>query len=422
MAAALDPSLDGDQLRQVRRLRFDPPLETAFSDQHTTSTLGRVRIVFGILVVFGILGLMRPPNPNDSGAALIDYVFTAMYGVLFGLALSYRFRHLAAPGLAASSVLSQIAFGLTAKNLDVALGIVINVMYGIVIISALQVRFRVALAFGVSMLIARAWTLTYRGMWGNEAAMFFVFMVAEFTFLCVGSYLSEVRDRKSFLFQQQLKVEQARTHALVQNVLPPTIADELSKHPGTLARFHESATVMFADIVGFTPFAESHSPNEVVGMLNDLFSRFDALIKDTAVVKLKTVGDAYMLAGGVPDPDPCHAANVANAALELRGAANAAGIAMRIGIHTGPLIAGVLGTERLMYDVWGPTVNLAARLESSAEAGQILVSQAVRNALADTHDFQDLGERDLKGLGPTATYALLRRKIAGIELKAPHNG
>ncbi len=416
MSAGFDEIFDKEQLSQIKRLKFDAQTEADFVDYQTASTLGRVRVVFAILVVFGLLGLIRPPNTSDQGARNLDFAFIAMYGVLFAMALSHRFRHLAAPGLATSAVLSQIAFGLTAKNLDIPLGILINLMYGIVIISALQVRFNVAFLFALAMLAARAWTFSYRSLWAGDAIIFFIFISIEFLFLVVGSYLSEVRDRKSFLFQKRLATERARTHELVQNVLPPTIANELSKNSGTLARHHDSATVMFADIVGFTRFAETHPPDEVVGMLNSVFLRFDALVQSASVLKLKTVGDAYMIVGGIPEPDPDHVLHVANIALELRGAANAAGIAMRIGLHTGPLIAGVLGTERLMYDVWGPTVNKASRLETSASAGVIAVSNEVRDALNDTHDFEGPFTLELKGLGETTVWHLTRRKIQAIGL------
>lgn len=400
----------------MRRLRFAPEQEAAFAEHHTAATIGRVRVVYSALALFGLLGVLgRSPN-SDPAVAAVDLVFTGIFFLLLGLAYVNRFRHLATPSLATAAVLSQVAIGLTAKSMQPVLGIIFNLLYVVIVVATLQSRFKVALAFSVAMLAARAWTFSYRGMWSGEAPTAFALMVAEVAFLCLASYLGEVRDRKSFLFERSLRAEKERTKALVQNVLPPTIADQLSRDPGTIARQHESATVLFADLVGFTPFAESHSPNEVVGMLNGLFSRFDALVKDSPAVKMKTVGDCYMVAGGIPDPDPDHVAHVADLALELRGAANAAGIAMRMGIHSGPVIAGVLGTERLMYDIWGPTVNFASRLESSAEAGQILVSGAVRDALAATHDLEPLGELDLKGLGLKEVFLLQRRKIAPMDL------
>lgn len=418
MKGVPNDSLDPEQQRQVRRLRFDPATERAYADQHTAGTIGRVRIVFTLLALFGVLGLVAGTGAtsNDPAASRLDLAFTAVFFVLFGMAFVPRLRRFAAPLLATSAVLTQIGMGLTAKNPEPTPAIVINLLYAIIIVATLQTRFWTSLVFCVALLGAIAWTFSYRGTWSASSGFGYAMMVAQLVFLCLASYLGEVRDRKSFLLERSLASERERTKALVRNVLPPTIADHLSQEPGQIARHHESATVLFADLIGFTPFAETHAPDKVVGMLSDVFSRFDRLVAASAAVKIKTVGDCYMVAGGIPDPDPDHIATVANLALELRGAANAAGIPIRIGIHTGPLIAGVLGTERLMYDIWGPTVNFASRLESAAEAGQILVSAAVGLALEATHDLDPLGELDLKGLGPKEVFLLRKRKVASLPI------
>lgn len=397
-------------------MRFVGEMEAAFTRLQNQATIGRIRIVFIFLVAFGLLGIVGKPPNADRAVATVDYIFTAIFALLLGMAYTRRFQGFAATTLATAAVLSQVAVGLTAKSTLPPAGIIFNLLYAIIVIATLQVRFRTALTFSVATLAARAFTFSYRSMWDDEAVLLFTMLTAELIFLCLASYLNETRDRKSFLLEQALKAERARTHELVKNVLPPTIAEQLTRDTKTIAQHYDSATIMFADIVGFTAFAANHTPNEVVGLLNDLFSRFDRLIKATSVVKIKTVGDSYMVAGGIPDHDPNHLANVADAALELRGAANAAGVAMRIGIHTGPLIAGVLGTERLMYDVWGSTVNLASRLEASADAGQIVVSSEVREGLLQTHDFEHLGTRELKGLGPVDAYLLTRRKVAPMTL------
>lgn len=123
-----------------------------------------------------------------------------------------------------------------------------------------------------------------------------------------------------------------------------------------------------------------------------------------------------MVASGIPEKCDDHISQVADLALELRGTANAAGVDVRIGIHSGPLVAGVLGTERLMYDLWGPTVNLASRLESSAEAGTIAVSSEVEQSLAGTHEFDGPFEMELKGIGSTSVWRLKKRKVQGLAL------
>ncbi|MBS1705296.1 MAG: adenylate/guanylate cyclase domain-containing protein [Armatimonadetes bacterium] len=411
-----DETLSPAQIRSVRKLRFEPELERAFAEQHTASNIGRVRIVFSFLALFGLLGIFAKKQNADSGIAMVDLSFTVFLAVLLGMAFVHRLRHFAAPSLAIAAVLSQIAVGLTSKTAQAAQGIMINLLYLIIIVATLQARFRMALLVCSAMILARAWTFSYRGMWDEAATLLFVFLVTESIFLCLASYLNEVRDRKSFLLERSLIAEKEKTRGLIRNVLPPSIADRLAVSPGVIAQHHDAATVLFCDIIGFTTFAASKPPETVVGLLNDLFSRFDSLLPRFDVVKIKTVGDCYMVAGGIPDRCDSHVTQVADLALELRGTANAAGVDVRIGCHTGPVIAGVLGTERLMYDLWGPTVNLASRLESSAMPGTIAVSSDVRDALAETHDFSGPVELELKGVGPTAVWSLDRRKIIGLAL------
>lgn len=409
-------TLRQDQLRQVRRLRFDPKLEAAFAEQHTAATIGRVRVVFTVLALFGLLGLVGRRQSSDLALFWVDTVFTLFFFVLLGMAFLHRLRHFATPALAVAAVLSQVVVALTTKTPQPGPGIVINLLYMIIIVGSLQARFFIALAFCAAMVWARAWTFSYRGMWSDDTVFLFVLMVTEGVFLCLASYLNEVRDRKGFLLEESLIEEKERSSQLVRNVLPPTIADRLSKTPGVLAEQHDSATILFCDLMGFTSFAASAPPEKVVGLLNDLFSRFDALLPRFEVLKVKTIGDCYMVAGGIPEECADHTSHVADLALELRGTANAMGVDVRIGVHTGPVIAGVLGTERLMYDVWGPTVNTASRLESSAPAGTIAVSSEVRSILIKTHDFDGPFVEEFKGMGATQVWHLVRRKVRGLVL------
>ncbi len=410
-----DQPLSQDQLRSVRKLRFEPDLEAAFAEQRTAATIGRVRIVFTALALLGLLTLIQPKS-SDRTISVFSLAIPAYYLLLLGMAYVHRLRHFATPSLAVAAVLTELIVGFTTKISDLAAASGINMMYLIIIVATLQARFRIALAFCAALVSVRAWTISYRGMWTNDAVTLFAFMVSGAIFLCLASYLNEVRDRRGFLLERSLVAEKEKTKALIRNVLPPSIADRLSESPDLIAQHHDSATVLFCDIVGFTPFAASNPPETVVGMLNDLFSRYDAVLPRFNVVKIKTVGDCYMVAGGIPDHCENHVGQVADLALELRGTANATGVDVRIGLHTGPLVAGVLGTERLMYDLWGPTVNMASRLEGSAGAGTIAVSSAVRDALQETHEFNGPFELDLKGIGKSQVWHLARRKIRDLTL------
>jgi len=228
--------------------------------------------------------------------------------------------------------------------------------------------------------------------------------------LIAGAYLLETSERRAFLLRLLLDEERAKSESLLLNVLPEPIADRLKQSPGTIAEHFESATVLFADLVGFTPFSASHSANEVVDLLNRVFSRFDALVRERGLEKIKTVGDAYMVAGGLPVRRPDHLEAMADLALAMMEIGREMGIQLRIGLNTGPLVAGVIGTSKYLYDLWGATVNTASRMQTHCEPGQIQVTAEVAAMLGDRFEFRDHGLHTIKGLGEVHTYLLLGRR------------
>jgi class 3 adenylate cyclase len=207
----------------------------------------------------------------------------------------------------------------------------------------------------------------------------------------------------------------ARSEGLLLNVLPRPIADRLKREPGVIADAYDDVTVLFADVVEFTGFAQRTTPAAVVRVLDTIFSEFDALATRHGVEKIKTIGDAYMAAGGLPLPRPDHAEAVAEMALEMleafdraRGALGVE-LSLRIGIASGPVIAGVIGRHKFTYDLWGDTVNTASRMESHGLPGRIQVTQSVYDRLSDTYEFDARGEIEVKGKGRVRTYLLLGR-------------
>jgi adenylate cyclase len=215
-----------------------------------------------------------------------------------------------------------------------------------------------------------------------------------------------------------LRREQHKTDELLLNIMPETIAEQLKADPGrTIADRHDHATVMFADLTGFTPLAAELSPDEVVEMLDELFSAFDREVSRTGVEKIKTIGDAYMAVAGAPRARPDHAAAIAELALAMLGATHATALRsgrnlrLRIGIATGPVMAGVIGRTKFAYDIWGETVNRAARLEANGTPGVILVDEATAVQLRDRFKLRDNATLDLKGIGPTATWQLRDRLL-----------
>jgi len=207
--------------------------------------------------------------------------------------------------------------------------------------------------------------------------------------------------------------ERERSERLLLSILPQAIAERLKDAPGTIAEGFAEATVLFADLAGFTTFSRSADPRGLVELLDTIFSEFDRLADAAGVEKIKTIGDAYMAVAGLPQPRPDHAGAAAEMALGMRDAfaviARDRGLPLdlRIGIHSGPVVAGVIGRHKFSYDLWGDTVNLASRMESHGAPGMIHVSAATRALLGDRYRFEPRGEVMVKGSGPVETFFLL---------------
>jgi len=210
-----------------------------------------------------------------------------------------------------------------------------------------------------------------------------------------------------------LRSEQERSEALIRNVLPSSIAERLKAATGSIADHVESASILFADVVNFTPLAQRLSPAEVVGTLDQLFSHFDTLVERHGLEKIKTIGDCYMAAAGVPDPCADHAGRVAVLALDMQAAvatpaiAGRDGLELRIGINSGPVTAGVIGTTRFLYDLWGDAVNTASRMESNGTPGEIQMTRATYELLRDEFVCRPRGTIEVKGKGEMETWYLV---------------
>jgi adenylate cyclase len=210
-----------------------------------------------------------------------------------------------------------------------------------------------------------------------------------------------------------LRAEQERSEALLLNILPRSIAERLKAATRTIADHFELVSIVFADVVDFTPLSQRLRPDEVVGILDRLFSEFDALVERHGLEKIKTIGDAYMAAAGVPDPRPDHARAAALLALGMREAAatspvaGESGLRLRIGINTGPVVAGVIGTKRFLYDLWGDAVNTASRMESQGSPGEIQITRATYELLRDDFVCEPRGTIQVKGKGQMETWYLV---------------
>jgi class 3 adenylate cyclase len=228
----------------------------------------------------------------------------------------------------------------------------------------------------------------------------------------VAAYWSERYGRRDYLLTQLLDAERAKSEDLLLNILPGPVAARLKDSPETVVDSFADVSVLFADLVDFTPLAARLSPEAVVGLLNDIFSAFDALAEKHGLEKIKTIGDAYMVVAGLPEPRQDHAQVMIEMARDMRTAVaklaqeRSLPLAIRIGINSGPVVAGVIGTKKFIYDLWGDTVNTASRMESHGEPGQIQVTPDTYDRLKEQYTFEERGPMVIKGRGEMCTYVL----------------
>lgn len=212
----------------------------------------------------------------------------------------------------------------------------------------------------------------------------------------------------------QLQAEREKSEQLLLNILPRAVAQRMRSGETTIADHHAEVTVLLADLVGFTALAAHIEPAQIVSFLNEIFSSFDSLVDRQGLEKIKTIGDAYMVVGGLPRPRPDHAQATARLALEMcRALAEfnqqyGTSIQLRIGISTGPVVAGVIGRKRFAYDIWGDTVNVACQLETLAQPGAIQVSEPTFERLKTKFSFQGPHLFEMKGGGQHTAYSLVR--------------
>lgn len=226
----------------------------------------------------------------------------------------------------------------------------------------------------------------------------------------------------SLLRQKNYEINMAKQKSdeLLLNILPETIADELKEFGRTTPFRHNQATVMFTDFKGFTKYSEKHSPEELVHLVDHYFRAFDQIVARHHIEKIKTIGDAYMCVCGIPQPNEQHAATMIRAAFEFQEFVIATAaekqkqqlpyLEMRIGIHSGPLVAGVVGSRKFAYDVWGDTVNIAARMEQSGETNTINVSESVYELAQNEFEFTHRGQIEAKNKGKLNMYFVRQAK------------
>lgn len=307
--------------------------------------------------------------------------------------------------------LSMIFIATQVADVPEVLGTVL-ILNAIFAFSVVRMGFVIGLAAELPVLIwigALAWIGTF-----PEIGWFTVFLVASgLGVAAFGAYMLESSARARFLQRQDLALqgealarEMAKSDRLLHNMLPASIADRLRDEPRVIADAFEDATVVFSDIVGFTAIGSAMAPADLVTVLNRLFGRFDELAARHGLEKIKTMGDGYMAVAGVPVPVSDDADRAVRFALDIGKATADLGaeldmpLLLRVGIHTGPLVAGVIGRDKLAYDLWGDTVNVASRMESQSLPGRIQISEATAQRLTAEVSLEPRGTIEVRGRGP----------------------
>jgi adenylate cyclase len=235
----------------------------------------------------------------------------------------------------------------------------------------------------------------------------------------LGLAINEMLDSLRRL-NRQLLVEQDKSEQLLLNVLPRPIAERLKQSNLTIADSFADVSVLFADLTDFTRYSAHVSPVELVNLLDDLFTRFDALAEQHGLEKIKTIGDSYLVVGGLPDPAPDHVFAIAAMALDMRAAlaqfneVHQTSFQLRIGIHCGPVVAGVIGRRKFIYDIWGDTVNTASRLESNGVADAIQISAQLAHRISTPFEVSLRGNIELKGKGAVEAWWLVGRRDVSV--------
>jgi len=281
----------------------------------------------------------------------------------------------------------------------------------VLVACGLLIRYAAPLVLGATL----AW-VAILSLWLDNAFSVGFLSLATMVIMLVVTHAKEKAERQAWSSRQCLAEEKKVSEKLLLNVLPSSIADRMRSGESLIADKHENVAVVFADIVNFTSLSESTPPDQLVQILDDIFTRFDLIADKLNLEKIKTIGDAYMMAAGLPVERPVNPALAVEAALHMREAVHEVNrrrnieIDIRAGIHVGEVVAGVIGQSKFVYDLWGDVVNVASRMESTAPKGKIQVTQEMYTVVRDQFDFESRGEIEVKGKGAMSTWILKGRK------------
>ena len=411
-------------------LKFaDEWLERRFQDEYFDTNLQYIRIAtFLGAVTWAAFGPLAPVIVEEGGLfrdAVIRYGLGVPIGLVsFGLTYLPNYRRIWQPLVSAAILLSGAVWVMhravvPADRPDWGYAGNMVILIFAYILSRLQFRYSVLI--GVVLIVMYNLGSVFIIDESTDNVIFGDYFLLLTAFIgSVGAYVLERSTRLLFLRERELDRERGRSEGLLRNILPEQIADRLKERDpatehGHIARAYDEVTVVFADLVEFTKQSGRTDPPEMVSALDDVFTRFDAIAERCGLEKIKTIGDAYMAVAGVPEPREDDVEVAAQMALAMRDEIaqvrwpSGDPMRVRIGMATGPAVAGVIGQRKFAYDLWGDTVNTAARLESNGVPDEIQVSEAVYRQLGDRYEFSEVHVVNLKGKGPTAARFLLRK-------------
>ena len=416
---------------QADKLRFPADIETEFRADYQANTISttRLALVLGLILysLFGILDIYAIPISKD-------IVWVIRYGIvapviLITLVASYTaFQKytqalmclvVAVAGLgivAMISITREAEFG----NRFYFTGLILISMWGY---GLSRLRFWYAVLANLIIMVGyELGSIFVKQLLESETGTV-IFTMHNFFFLganvigMFGSYFLERYTRRDFLQKYTIEAQRDQADKLLYNILPERIAERLKLSSETIAEEFNSASVLFADIVNFTPISERFGPREVVDMLNEVFSHFDGLVDKYGVEKIQVAGDAYMVAAGVPTFRPDHASVLAQLALDMLDYVKTVDflggkhpIEVRIGLNSGSMIGGVIGRKKYFYALWGDMVNIASRMQSHGEVGKIQITRDTYELVKDEFECEYVGEIAVKGKGKMEAWHLLAKK------------
>ncbi|MBC5763349.1 adenylate cyclase [Ramlibacter albus] len=408
-------------------LRFkDAALERSFREAEDDKSVRTMRfgtLVGALLFVFACLSLAVIPEPlrhllNWADVWVSGVVVTVACVLVYGVTFTRPFQAHPQVALAAlcASASGWLASGLRHLEPDFVAnrGFMFLVLHTFTIYSLLRMRLLPALAAGWGSLVLYVAAMKYWHVIGDMYLVRQVFWLAACNVWgSVICYQVERSLRREYASALQVQRERERADGLLLNILPAPIAERLKSSRERIAEHADPVTVLFADIVGFTPLSARKKPAELVELLDEVFTGFDELAAEHGLEKIKTIGDAYMAVAGLPHAQPDHAMRAARMALAMvehvERAAQTAGepLQVRIGMHTGAVVAGVIGRSKFSYDLWGDTVNTASRMESSGVPGAVHCTQATARHLDGDFAVRSRGPVEVKGKGTMETFLVL---------------